>query len=448
MYAIAWIVSVARGSSTCSDPSVALYEAFHIINLSPKHGTVPGAQSMCMIVAWSLSTDMQAHFIMALTLTLLYYLFPRWSDNSDPHHDNNTQNNNNNDSDNKKARYISTMCPPPRFAAIAMILLTLVQVVSRFHFVHTLNRPLARNLSVVNLALSPEHLTPIAAVSGLTPSPSLANALAPGTKLATTNRNLVHDMQLYGSPVFRTAPAYLGLLLWLVLYRQKENRMFWLWVRRNGAFMMKTAICGFVSLFGLFVTVPKIVMDRHMTGSVAVVVALYEGMYRVLFTLFLALFIVAVGTPTSTATTATTTTTNIVVIDSQGKKKKKKKNITTDNINTKACATTCTLALYCKTLLSNCIVKALAPLSYSVYLMHPFVISLAADYWPRISAQSLDLWRFVPGGMLVYAASVGVAVPCHWAERVFHRVQRAGVRRVRLGLGGWGKGEMTGEKTM
>lgn len=417
VYVIAWAVSVARGSTTCKDPSVVLYEAFHVINFSEKHGTVPGSQSMCMIVAWSLSTDIQAHFIMAVTLTLLYYLFPL---SSSPSAANNDTHKNKKSKEDGKTR--QEPLSPPRFTAVFMLLLTLIQVISRYNFVHALNRPLARNISVVNIALYPEDLTPIAAVSGLTPSPSLASALQHGTKLSNANNNLVNDMLLYASPKFRTAPAYLGLLLWVLLYKQRNNRNFWVWVRRNSDIMVKTAVSGMSVLFVFFVAVPRMLMNNRvqLSAFVAVLVAMYESLYRVFFTFFVALFVIAVGMPSNT----TTPTNNVVVIDSQGNK-----NITTDNDSTNK--TTYTLTGYCKLLLFNKIVKALAPLSYSVYLMHPFVLSVAANFWPNISSDSPDLWRFVPGGMLVYAVSVGVSVPCHWAERMFHRVRRAAIKIVR-----------------
>lgn len=71
--------------------------------------------------------------------------------------------------------------------------------------------------------------------------------------------------------------------------------------------MVLSAIAGVVVLFGLFNTVPSVTMtDHHIKDSVAVAVAVYEGAYRVLFTVCVGLFVVvAVSNPPITAVTTT-----------------------------------------------------------------------------------------------------------------------------------------------
>lgn len=206
-------------------------------------------------------------------------------------------------------------------------------------------------------------------------------------------------------------------------------------------------------LFALFLAVPRLMEGRETEmmmdenngwGVIAVMVALYEAVYRVVFTICLAVFVIAVGGGGDEGEGAAHADvakrigtddddTNVIVdIDRHGNKKiiSASSSASCNKYKTEA-VTGSKLASGWKTVLSNRAVKRLAPLSYAVYLMHPFAVSLAARAWPRIDAQErADLWRFLPGGLLVYAASVAIAVPCHWAERKFHRMRLAAGARV------------------
>lgn len=299
---VLWIMLGRTGLTTCKHPRVVFSEIFDAIIFRDIHGSLRDAQSqsMCNVIAWSVVTDIQAHFVMAVILSLLYYIFPRHSsENTDEHV--NTNNRDNNENDIKRRRHFENIIPPPRFAALSIIILILLQFISRYTFVRAFNTSLKPNLSNidVNQPLTRKYFSAVTAAFNLTSSHPVCSALQP----SNTNENLVRDVQIVASPQFQTMPVYLGVLLWLLLYMQRDNSEFWRCVEKNGNAMMKTAIGGTILLYGLFATLPRVMSMVNVTKAAAFAVALYECLYRFLFSLCVALFVVAVSNPTMISVT-------------------------------------------------------------------------------------------------------------------------------------------------
>lgn len=67
---LAWLWSAYLGFEPCRTPSSILYEMFYVCNLNHGYGKDPAPGHTCMIITWSLSTDVQAHLVMAIIVSV------------------------------------------------------------------------------------------------------------------------------------------------------------------------------------------------------------------------------------------------------------------------------------------------------------------------------------------------------------------------------------------
>lgn len=336
VFFLAWLWSAVIGYEPCTNQSSILYEMFYVYNLKPGYGNEPALGHTCMLVTWSLSTDVQAHLVMAIIVLTFKTL---------------------------------------RKAAFVLILLTVLTVVLRAQYMlGTLRRPMNAGMVISNMAKSRDELARFGKVLGLT----AGNIQYEGNGLKEFNYKILTDIKMYVSPYMRASSAFIGFVTW---YHVTSASPAIKAMQRYGTRTVLAAMSVILGLYVMFLMVPAIKPAPPMWIAVA-----HESVYRVLFTAAIAAVTVVAGGN-----------------DNQGKG----------------------LGSVVKLILKNGVTKHIAKLSYAIYLVHPFMMWVATEYVPRITAEHFELWRFVPSGLMVYAAAVVVALPCYYVERSAHAAAKS-----------------------
>lgn len=338
IWTLTWMGLVARGHAPCTHVHV-LHELFYIYNLSPNFAREPTISHTCMPVAWSLSTDVQAHVFMALVLVA---------------------------------------CKTTRRAAFVVTLLVGVTVLVRAQYIIQMGRPLDMGLTVANMVKSREELSSFAVVLGLP-----VGNVDFDNGLRAYNYRMLDDLKLYAAPYMRASSAMIGFLTW---YHVKTGSAVMKRVQRHRSVTLAIVSAVMLFLYAIAMSMPAMKPGPPMWLAVA-----YESAYRVVFTAAIAAAVMVIGG-------ASDGSSGIV-----------------RGLNR---------------VLKNGALKQIAKLSYGIYLMHMFVLWVAAEFWPRITKEEFQVWRFVPSGIAVYVAAVALAVPCHWVERWVEGV-RKGRKRTR-----------------
>lgn len=341
VWLLAWLWSTLLGYAPCTTPSNIVYELFYIYTLNPGYCNEPPLGHTCMLIGWSLTTDVQAHVVMAVILFIV---------------------------------------KTPRRASFVLVILTALTVAARAHYMLvTLGRPLEIGMSVSNSAKSLDELARFGKLLGLT----AGNVEYEKNGLREFNYKMLTDVKLYVSPYMRASSAFIGYVTW---YHVTTGSPTVKAMQRHTTRTLLAAVSVLLGLFSLFLTLSAVKPAPPRWIGVT-----HESAYRVIFTAAIAAVAVAAGSNNSCNNQATGVVRMV------------------------------------KLLLKNRVTKQIAKLSYAIYLMHPFLMWVATEYSPRITREQFEVWRFVPSGLMVYAATVLVAVPCHFIERCVH----GGLRRWR-----------------
>lgn len=243
IFAIAWATGAARGARPCISRSM-LYELFYVVNCSPAYGKAAPTTYMCLLVAWSLSTDVQAHAFMASVLIFF--------------------------KSHKRAA---------QFLCFAVI----VQILCRASYLHQLGRPLIQGPTIVSAASSFEEASELASVLNL---PVGNITFAEG--LGDLNRQMLTHTKVYASPYMRTAPAFIGFLTW---YAVQEHNAYIRLIERNVGHTLFGIFSATATLLLAFFVVPA------LRGKFVWLCILHESVHRVAFACVVSAFVVILGSP-------------------------------------------------------------------------------------------------------------------------------------------------------
>lgn len=331
VYAIAWSIATARGSNVSTDLTV-LYEMFYILNLHPGFGKQPIISLQSVLVAWSMSADMQAHVFMLLVLVLF-------------------KNN--------------------RKAMVFLSLATVVQGAMRMKFIANLKHTPYISSTMVDIAGNKEVLANVARVTGM-PMGNITITDELTARLPT----MIHDQLLEFSPKFRISTAFIGFLTWHIA--QQKGNIIRLWIEaRPLQSIQASLLTGALTLWcGL--------MLSNFNRPPTLIDVVFEGFHRVLFISCVAIFVLVIGNP--------------------------------------GMAVKYRMVNILRNVLSNGVIHRIAPLSYSIYLLHPFLMQIATNVYPTVTKENITLCRLGVSALQVYAASLLLAVPCHMFETQFSRL--------------------------
>lgn len=244
--AIACMIGALRGLKPCMNRNV-IYELLHIGNCNPNYGYSAPLSFTCMVVGWSLTTDVQAHAFMAFVLIFL--------------------------KSNRRAAKI--MC----FAVV-------FQILCRANFLIQLGRP-PLAMTVKNMASSLDDLTDFASVLNL----PMGNMTFDADNVEYTLRGVI-DTKLYASPYMRTAPAFIGFLTW---YAVQQRTSYVRFIENNLLVSLLTVFFITATVFLSFFAIPA------LNGSPAWLCILYESVHRVVFTCAISGFVIILGSPITAA---------------------------------------------------------------------------------------------------------------------------------------------------
>lgn len=255
-----------------------------------------------------------------------------------------------------------------------LFLSTIAVVLMRMNFVYQLGRPMVRmtlpDVTLMTLATSKDVLSNVLDVVDL----PTGNFSLRGNDVKY-HVMMQHDFKLYSSPRLRMAPVFIGFLTWYSVQRQMAIVR---WINRNVLLVLLSSI-----ITNFCVLVAALVV-ADLNGSMVWVAVLFDGMHRFIFTTSFAAFLIAIGHPDNAIKSSIVSTVRILC-------------------STKA-------------------VEWISSLSYSIYLMHIYLIGAAARMYPTITPNKLEIWRFFISSIQLYIFSVFLAVPCHYFEKRIHSI--------------------------
>lgn len=192
------------------------------------------------------------------------------------------------------------------------------------------------------------------------------------------NPKRIRDQLLYFSPKLRIAVVFVGYLTWYIVEKRGQ---IWQWIEAKPLKALAgSIITGLITLVaGLTFGTTFPAQKSHPLWMDAV----FEGFHRMLFMACLAVFLIVIGNPTNAAKSRTVRALKFIF--------------------------------------SNAVVRKIAPLSYAVYLLHPFLVPVITNVYPRVTKENYEIWRFAVSTLQLYFATVVVAVPCHQFENLFIR---------------------------
>lgn len=243
VFAIVWAIGFLRGSHPCRTHHT-LYEFFHMFNCNPAYGKASPPTSICVLVAWSLSADVQAHAFMAAVLVFFK----------------------------SHKRTVHFLC----FAV-------LVQVLCRAQFLYALGRPLMQGPTMVSVAQSYDEIKQLAKVLNMP-----VGNIRFDDGLGQFNRQLLTDMKVYASPYMRTAPAFIGFLTW---YAVHERTAYVRFIEKRLTASLISILVGTMALLLSFFAIPT------LDGYPRWLCIMHESVHRVVFTCIFSAFVVVLGSP-------------------------------------------------------------------------------------------------------------------------------------------------------
>lgn len=245
--AIACTIGALRGAKACMTHNV-IYELLHISNCNPLYRHAESLTIVCVIVAWSLTTDVQAHVFMASSIVIL-----------------------------KSHKRVA------RFLCFAVVF----QMLCRANFIVQLGRPLLVVRTVKNLVLSVEELAGFASLLNL----PMGN-ISIDEELKEYNRKLLTDSKVFSSPYMRTAPAFVGFLTW---YAVQQRNSYVRFIEKNVIISLLTVLSITATFFLSSFFIPS------LNGSPAWLCILHESVHRVIFSCAVSGFVVILGSPITAA---------------------------------------------------------------------------------------------------------------------------------------------------
>lgn len=248
MYVIAWAIGFIRGMPGCRKLPHVLYEALGFINLHPSfRRRRPVLDFTCILVSWSLTTDVQSHILLCVLVLLT------------------------------RGR--------PRLIASLVCMLLLVQIVLRSRFVYGLDHALTTPETTFDITgHDPAIAHAFGSALGIPVSPHISPMESANDRLHSTH--LTNDSMLYFHPLYRTGPALIGFLTWLcVTYDLTPAR----WIKRNRSRSMLAAVVGCTTAAAC-----ALVMAL-LKGEPRNIVILWEGFNRVFYATCTGMFVIAMG---------------------------------------------------------------------------------------------------------------------------------------------------------
>lgn len=257
-----------------------------------------------------------------------------------------------------------------RRAVWILMLATPVQMAMRLKFMMGVKQPLNVSVSMLDLTGTKEVTANFALVTGM----KMGN-ITITDDFAARNIIMNHDHMMYFSTKLRIATVFIGFVTWYIV-QQRNAVLRWIEARPVASIRaslmtgVMTVVCG-VGLAAL--KRPPTLVD-----------AVYEALHRVVFVLAVAMFVLAIGNPANGAKSR--------------------------------------FVRVLKSLFSNALMDKIAPLTYSSYLLHPFLMPVATQVYPTVTKENISIWRLAISALQVYAASLVLAVPLHELEMQVWRI--------------------------